>query len=66
MTDLDVATPAASVIVGLLVGFFAGFCFSKRNTCAPTKTKEDVNTASDVDSDEEVRIEVASPLPILR
>lgn len=55
MADLDVATPAASVVVGLLVGFFAGFCFSKRNTCTSTKDskKEEDEKWSDVESDEE-------------
>ena len=51
MAEVDVASPAAGIFVGVLVGFFAGFCFSKRGTCEKVvKKKKD----SDAESDDEV------------
>jgi len=56
MPELDVS-PVAGIIAGLLVGFFAGFCFSKRDTLVTVSKKKEEEVADDDDgweTDDEV------------
>lgn len=51
MTDLSV-TPLG-IVFGIFIGFFAGFCYSKRKTLAPSSAKKEKlsdDEASDYDA----------------